>query len=298
MNDYTKLALLSRFRLKATKELNIIKSKTTDNKKQANELNKAITKIKDDEIKNVELLNINDSDKLNNILMITYVYYVIMLEYRNSVWEYEYMAFARRVGELWEPFCKLPFSYPVKKDINIYSALSFDKFKNSLINDTHSYIDNLDLNREEKEDLKKNYKIVWSLVESGGIKLGLDLHLHSKSNNTYYDIDYKSGFSSNEKGNTNRLLLVGSIYHSLAENHKTLLFVRQKEEENNHYLQTLKNSPYWEVYCSEQAYDKIKQLSGFDLKNWINTNIDWKNDISLNFRKHLENNDLIKYLTW
>lgn len=77
---------------------------------------------------------------LNEILLLTYASYVVMLEYRNKVWKYEYMAFARR-----------------------------------------------------------------------------------------------SGFSSNEKGNTNRLLLVASIYNSLGEIEKTLLFVRQSEDENNHY---------------------------------------------------------------
>lgn len=34
--------------------------------------------------------------------MITYSANIVMLEYCNKVWEYEYMAFARRIGELWE----------------------------------------------------------------------------------------------------------------------------------------------------------------------------------------------------
>lgn len=44
---------------------------------------------------------------LNEILSMTYASYIIMLEYRNKVWPYEYMAFARRIGELWEPFADL-----------------------------------------------------------------------------------------------------------------------------------------------------------------------------------------------
>lgn len=293
---YSKNNLLKRFRLAADKELEIAKSKSKDYKKQAELLNKSIALIKDAEIAKLEKLNISQTEKMDNLLMIIYVFYVIMLEYRNKVWTYEYMAFARRIGEIWEPFCKLPFKFPVNNDVNIYDPLSFEDFRDDIINNTYKYIDTLNINDIEKEELINRYNHVWSLVESGGIKLGLDLHV--KVGSSFYDIDYKSGFSSNEKGNTNRLLLVGSIYHSLSEEHKTLLFVRQKEEDNNHYLQTLKKSPYWEVYCSDAAYDKIKDLTGFDLKNWINTNIDWKNDISPDFRRHLEENDLIKYLTW
>ncbi len=49
----------------------------------------------------------------NQNYMITYTNDVVMLESRNSVWKYEYMSFSRRVGELWEPFCKLCFNYPL-----------------------------------------------------------------------------------------------------------------------------------------------------------------------------------------
>jgi hypothetical protein len=124
------------------------------------------------------------------------------------------------------------------------------------------------------------------------------LDLHFKQGGQFYDVDYKSGFSSNEKGNTNRLLLVASIYNSLPDKHNNLIFVRQKEEENNHYLQTLKNSKYWDVYCADDAYEKIKEFTGFDLKNWMNTHMIWVDDISPDFRKYLKDNDLLKYLTW
>lgn len=36
-----------------------------------------------------------------------------------------------------------------------------------------------------------------------------------------------------------------------------ILFVRQPEEQNNHYLQTLKNSGYWDVYCAQDTYQAI-----------------------------------------
>lgn len=100
------------------------------------------------------------------------------------------------------------------------------------------------------------------------------------------------------KGNTNRLLLVASIYNSLGEIEKTILFVRQPEDDNNHYLQTLKNSPYWDVYCANDGYAAMKRFTGFDMREWLDNNVDWKNDISSELREHLEKNDLLRYLTW
>lgn len=68
----------------------------------------------------------SNEDLLNEILMATYASYIVMLEYRNKVWPYEYMAFARRIGELWEPFCKIPFEYPVKP-LKLIDAPDFNK---------------------------------------------------------------------------------------------------------------------------------------------------------------------------
>ena len=134
------------------------------------------------------------------------------------------------------------------------------------------------------------------MVDSGGINLNLDLHF--EKNGKHYNCDFKSGFSSNEKGNTNRLLLVASIFNYLGENDRQIIFVSQKESENNHYLQTLKNSKYWTVYCTEECYKAIFDFTGFDLRNWLNQNAQWEADISDSFRKHLKENDLLKYLTW
>ena len=124
------------------------------------------------------------------------------------------------------------------------------------------------------------------------------MDLHFEQAGIHYNCDFKSGFSSNEKGNTNRLLLVASIYNSLGDIEKTLLFVRQSEDENNHYLQTLKNSPYWDVYCADDCYAAIKSFTGFDIRSWLDSNADWIYDISDELRTHLRENDLLKYLTW
>ena len=150
------------------------------------------------------------------------------------------------------------------------------------------------LSIEDKQALKTYYAKVWSLVSSGEIQLELDLHF--SHNGQKYVVDFKSGFGSNEKGNTNRLLLVATIYHNLDENYKCLLFVRA--EENNSYFNTLKNSGIWNAYCGNEAYQKIKEYSGYDLKNWTSTNIDWASDFNTETTAHFTDKNLLQYLLW
>lgn len=266
-------------------------------KDQASAINQFINDIRDNSIRSLKAHSneLTQSELLDEILIITYASYIVMLDARNSVWPYEYMAFARRIGELWEPFCKLPFEYPIKK-LTIISPPDFNKVQDTIKKDATNYIDSLKLDQETKDELKRHYAIPWTMVDSGGIKLGLDLHF--EQDGIYYNCDFKSGFSSNEKGNTNRLLLVASIYNSLGEIEKTILFVRQPEDDNNHYLQTLKNSPYWDVYCANDGYAAMKRFTGFDMREWLDNNVDWENDISSELREHLEKNDLLRYLTW
>jgi hypothetical protein len=234
---------------------------------------------------------------LNNILMVTYCSYVIMIECRNKSWPYEYMAFSRRIGELWEPFCVNCFDFPVRNDIELCEPPLFSDVKECLKQETCDYINKLNLTQNEKKQLLSYYDKVWSLVTSGEIKLELDLHFKIK--NRRFNVDFKSGFQSNEKGNTNRLLLVASIYKNIiSENNECLLFVRADEADNNHYLQTLKHSGIWDVFCGKETYDQINTYSGFDLASWISTNIQWENDLDEDTLEHFKKYDLVKYLSW
>lgn len=295
----TKNEWISIFREVGDSILSELSKSQKSHKDKASDINKLIKDYRDnkiDEIKSIALKNNWDNHTLlNEVLILTYASYIVMLEYRNKVWEYEYMAFARRIGELWEPFCKLTFNFPIKS-LSFIEPPVFNDVQTKIKKSATDYINGLELSEDIKDELKRHYDIPWTMVDSGGIKLGLDLHFEQQG--IHYNCDFKSGFSSNEKGNTNRLLLVASIYNSLVEIEKTILFVRQSEDENNHYLQTLKNSPYWDVYCADDSYAAMKEFTGFDLRQWINDNADWENDISEEFKLHLQNNDLLKYLTW
>ncbi len=77
---------------------------------------------------------------LDEILRITYASYVVMLEYRNKVWPYEYMTFSRRIGELWEPFCKLAFERPINA-LRIIKPPEFRQAQQTIQKSAAEYID-------------------------------------------------------------------------------------------------------------------------------------------------------------
>ena len=235
------------------------------------------------------------SDVLQAVLMLAYTNSLVMLEFRNDAWPYEYMAFSRRIGELWEPFCKLCFEYPLKT-LSYFVPPLFADVQRQLEHEIQRYIDQLTITTQQKSELLKYYRKVWSLVTSGEIKLELDLHF--RLGQKKYNVDFKSGFSSNEKGNTNCLLLVATIYKNLEDNHACVLLVRSQEDQNNHYFQTLKRSSVWEAHCGRDAYCKIQEFTGFDIQRWINDHVDWIADLNTRTLKHFRNNDLEQYLAW
>lgn len=269
----------------------------TEYKKKAKKLNTLLIKARATLIEIIEQKGRKEKwtnqEILECVLMVTYCNYVVMLEVRHSIWAYEYMAFSRRIGELWEPFCKLTFEYPIN-DLELFVPPLFADVKKQLADEIKTYINGLELKNIEKKQLLKYYNKVWNLVTSGEIQLELDLHFIYQ--NKKYVVDFKSGFGSNEKGNTNRLLLVASIYNNIETDYQPLIFVRSTE--NNNYFNTLKNSGIWNAFSGEETYIEIQKYSGYDIRRWINENINWEEDLDTNFVEHLRKNDLLQYLTW
>lgn len=294
-----KAGLLQYFRNRSNEFLAEVNSHfgNAEYKKKAKKLNTLLVKARTTLIEIIEQKakngNWSNQEILECVLMVTYCNYVVMLEVRHSVWSYEYMAFSRRIGELWEPFCKLAFEYPIN-DLELFVPPLFSDVKKMLADEIEEYINGLTLTDEEKEQLIKYYNKVWSLVMSGEIQLELDLHFISEGKK--YVVDFKSGFGSNEKGNTNRLLLVASVYQNLEDDYEPMIFVRAAE--NNNYFNTLQNSGIWSAFSGEDTYVELQRYSGYDIRNWINENINWTEDLNDNFVTHLQENDLLQYLTW
>ena len=236
-------------------------------------------------------------DTLATVLLVMHCSNVVMIESRNEQWPYEYMAFSRRVGELWEPLGATCFEFPIREDVSLFVPPLFQDVRERLALEVLDFIEKLNIDESDKESLIRYYDQVWQLVTSGEIKLELDLHIEIGARR--YVIDFKSGFGSNEKGNTNRLLLVASVYQNIEpEDYQCSLLVRSPEDENNNYLRILKNSGLWDVYCGRDAYSRIETLSGFDLGSWVQENITWQSDFQQSTLEHLEANELMKYLNW
>lgn len=294
-----KTELLAYFRDRASAAFNVIKEKYAENRseKRADAINKSLNKTKHQLItallQQAERENWTNQEKLESLLMITYCHIAVMIESRNSVRLYEYMDFSRRVGELWGAFCQLCFDFPLN-ELSLFIPPLFSDAKKKLSDEAIDYIDALTITKEQKDELKKYYDKVWSLVASGEIQLELDLHFIQ--NGSMYVVDFKSGFGSNEKGNLNRLLLVAAVYKYLGENYKCILLVRA--EENNNYFNILKNSGVWEAYCGLEAYDKIREYSGYCLKNWIAANMDWANDFKPETIANFQEQNFLQYLLW
>lgn len=293
-----KQELLKEFRMKCDVIFDEAITKHDTKQQRASYINREIRKIQE---KYIDLqLNSNSSinittEQLSNILLITYISIIMMLEYRNKAWPYEYMTFSRRIGELWEEFCNIPFEYAIE-DLNLYRPPLYDTIANEVREEFSEYISTLNLDNNQSNKIFDFFEMQSNLINSGSINMKLDVHF--EKDNEYYNVDLKSGFSSNEKGNVNRLLMVASIYNSLDTKNNMILLVRQPKEENNHYLSTIEKSKLWEVYCADDAYNKISELTGINLRLWMEEFMDWEYDIDSDFRKFLIDTDLINYLTW
>ena len=298
-----KADLLSYLRQRAAEYLTEIREQygETQYRQRASAINRAINREREqltamirqqsrrEEWPNLEILRTN--------LLLMHCANVVMIEKRHQQWPYDYMAFSRRIGELWEPFCTACFEFPVRDDVSLFVPPLFQEVRSRLAEEVRDFIGRLDISEEHKQSLLHYYDQVWQLVTSGEINLELDLHIEIETKR--YVIDFKSGFGSNEKGNTNRLLLVASVYLNIEpEDYQCLLLVRSTEDENNHYLQTLKNSRLWDVYCGTDAYLRVQELSGFDLGRWVGETIIWEDDLDHSVLEYFENNDLLKYLAW
>ena len=129
-----KIELLSYFRDRASEALTDIKTRFAETQadKRARAINESLNQTKSVLIttllQQAEKEKWTNQEKLESILMITYCNIVVMIENRNSVRPYEYMDFSRRVGELWHPFCKLCFYYPIN-NLSLFIPPLFRKSK-------------------------------------------------------------------------------------------------------------------------------------------------------------------------
>lgn len=116
-----KSALLNYYRERKNESMEEIRRNIANSefKKQASEINTQMIESRENLIKIIHQKSLNQNwsklDVLKSILLATYTNYIVMIEARNDFWKYEYMSFSRRIGEMWEPFCKLCFYFSINE---------------------------------------------------------------------------------------------------------------------------------------------------------------------------------------
>ena len=228
------------------------------------------------------------SDRPNYSLVLQYCCSVASLEYRHKVWPYEYMAFSRRVGELWEAFCKAAWDYPSRPAVARISTPAFATVRDALSSRIKTNIGEHGKRDEIIQDVDTLFEII------GNINMNEDEVF--RVGDTPHVIDFKSGFGSNEKGNMLRLQTVGKAYRIW--NHQTRLLLLVRQEENNNYLNVLRRAGLWEVHTGTKAYEQVSELTGADMQTVRDTIIDWPSDLSPELYVFLTSANLTSYLTW
>lgn len=217
-----------------------------------------------------------------------YCYVVSVIETREKFYPYNDIEYSRRNGEMWEKFAYLCLTNP-NSEIKEISSTAKDMF----LRKVRQSIDNVVLRPNGKE-LKQFKAFVGSLIE--GINLKLDFV--GQRGSQVVGIDFKSGFGSNEKGNTSRILQVGTAFSFAEIDIKLYLLVRQ--DQNNSYLSKISESREWDVRTGRSAYKLLEELSGQNLLSFLEDEVDFISDMSPMVVKMLRDNvtGIEKYTNW
>lgn len=230
-------------------------------------------------------LGSSNLSKQDELIVLEYCTTVANLEYRNKVWPYEYMALSRRMGELWERFCKSAWENPVRTGVARVDAPDFAEVMAKIHQRVEPSI---------PQEIKTDFNNLIGLIDPINMREDEVFEIDGR----LCVIDFKSGFGSNEKGNTLRLLAVGRAYKLYDPEVSLLFLVRQKQ--NNNYLNRIRSSKLWEVYTGGDAYEKIDELTGSNISTLRGELIDFQNDLTPEFWGGLgsEIEEVKKYFDW
>ncbi|MCC5641043.1 hypothetical protein LC593_35490 [Nostoc sp. CHAB 5844] len=292
---FEKQSLLREFRTSIAKDLDAICASRKSDEDKAKEVN-ALINSGLVSFKN-QLLSLNILERGTAALTLQYCYTVIALESRHKVWPYEYMAFSRRIGEMWEDFCSVAWEFSLNENMQRIHPPSFSDIKGVIKERLVDVLGGLDKTLEGESLQAQALSDVDMLCDLVG-----DINMREDQVFQVFDVphvvDFKSGFGSNEKGNTLRLEAVGRAYRAWNKDTKLWLLVRQ--EVNNNYLDTLRKGGLWEVYTGLEAYKKIDQVTDIPVSKMKSSLIDWENDLNSEFYAFLkkQRKDLTEYLIW
>ncbi|EHD1532881.1 hypothetical protein JR765_004135, partial [Escherichia coli] len=187
--NYTQLKqfIFSYFHSNLTDIARDIQAKNLPERAKSILINQEVERVKND-LGKILIVEYSHIDRSKLFMLLQYCYSVMSFEYRNVVWPYEYMAFSRRNGELWERFCKAAWDHSLLPNLYRISAPSFHEVRNSfrdrIINHTQG--------NQYQHHIVNDVDSVFELV--GEINMVEDEMFNLNGRN--YIIDFKSGFGS------------------------------------------------------------------------------------------------------
>lgn len=281
---------LSVYKERMAPAVNAIAAEAKQHKEKAKEVNAIVNQIHEELRSGINVPGANSHDIQQQLLVLQYCTSVASLEYRHKVWPYEYMALSRRVGELWERFCSAAWDSLSKPCVARMDPPNFAEIIKS-IRDRSAHHNNIE---EARKDIDATFDVLFELV--GEISMKED-EVFTVSGVPHV-IDFKSGFGSNEKGNTIRLLTVARAYKLW--NPSTKLFFLVRQEDNNNYLNVIQRSGLWNVRCGTAAYQTIDDLTGAKITLIRDKIVNFERDLSPEFWHYLSTHlsDLRTYLYW
>ena len=285
-----KVTLLAELHANLAPKVSQIRATSADHDSKAKAVN-ADVKVAVEQVEQRLLAQFSTvTDRQTALLVLQYCASVVSLEYRHKVWPYEYMAFSRRVGELWERFCKACWDHPSRQHVERISPPSFEQIKADIFH----RIESNTVGATQRDQILDDVNLLLGLV--GDINMKEDEVF--TVDGIPHVIDFKSGFGSNEKGNTLRLLAVGRAYRLW--NPDTALYLLVRQEDNNNYLNVIRRNGLWGVHCAAGAYAKIDELTGALTANMRESIIDFEGDLSAQFMSDIGGQlaDLRAYLRW
>lgn len=266
-----------------------IKQEQIAHQEKARRTNRAASEVKH-RIREEIIRRASSSELQSQLLVLEYCFSVASLEYRHAVWPYEYMALSRRVGELWQGFCAVCWECPSRDGVRRIDPPAFSSIMDTVRARITEQLKGTQHCIELGIDFENLLELVGeiNMVEDEVFTVGPTPHV----------VDFKSGFGSNEKGNMLRLLAVGRAYRLWNPQTRLMLIVRQ--DKNNNYLQVLRRTKLWEVWCGQQAYAAIEELTGAKINTVRKEVVDFRADLSNQFLSDMSGHltDLTEYLKW
>lgn len=283
-----KKTILAEFHDQLKDSVAAVSKENINHQEKAKKVNTLVSEVKEKILPRLEY--VPSQHRGECALLLQYCSSVAGLEYRHKVWPYEYMAFSRRIGELWEAFCSTAWDFPSNKNMTRIATPDFNLVRSVLVDRLKTNIGNHQAHKAIFADVNTLFEIIGDINMKEDEVCTVLTRPHI--------IDFKSGFGSNEKGNMLRLDAVGKAYRVWNNQTRLMLLVRQNI--NNHYLDVIRKKGLWEVHTGSSAYDQISAITGVDIQQIRARVIDWSTDLSPLFLHHLKNQttDLTTYLEW